>query len=44
MQSPFQLAKTSGVGVTGKHLQPAETLAPQRPCRGGVTVRIAYAA
>jgi hypothetical protein len=28
MQSPAQLAKTSGVGVTGKQLQPAETLAP----------------
>ena len=37
MQSPAQLAKTSGVGVTGKQLQPAETLAPKRPCRGGMT-------
>ena len=36
MQSPVQLAKTSGVGVTGKQLQPAETLAPKRPCRGGM--------
>ncbi len=36
MQSPAQLAKASGVGVTGKQLQPAETLAPKRPCRGGV--------
>lgn len=37
MQSPAQLAKTSGVAVTGKQLQPAETLAPRRPCRGGMT-------
>ena len=37
MQSPVQLAKTSGVGATGKQLQPAETLAPKRPCRGGMT-------